>query len=260
MPELLEVERYREVAVTTIGRRITSVHAPDPWFLKGGLDADGLRAAAVGTTVAAVRRHGKVLLVTLDSEAVLGLRFGMTGRLVVDGRAPIEALEYGPAIERPEWDRVTLEFAEGGPLRLNDPRRLGGVELDPDLRRLGPDAWGLGLSALRRALAGTASPVKAVLLDQSRIAGLGNLLTDEILWRAGLDPVRPAGGLTEVELRRLQRAIRTTLPQLYAQGGSHTGVLQAERHDDGRCPRDGAVLVRRTIGGRTTRSCPVHQR
>jgi formamidopyrimidine-DNA glycosylase len=260
MPELLEVERYREAAAVTVGRRITAVTAPDRWFLKGGLDADALRAVTVGAEVTAVRRHGKVLLVVLDSGAVLGFRFGMTGRLVVDGRAPIEALAYGPPIERPEWDRLSIEFAAGGPMRLNDPRRLGGVELDPDLHRLGPDAWGIGLTAVRRALAGTTSPLKAALLDQSRVAGLGNLLTDEILWRARGAPARPAGGLTEAEVRRLHRAIRTTLPQLHARGGSHTGVLQAQRHDDGRCPRDGAALVRRTIGGRTTRSCPVHQR
>jgi formamidopyrimidine-DNA glycosylase len=102
--------------------------------------------------------------------------------------------------------------------------------------------------------------LKARLMDQGRVAGLGNLLTDEILWRAGLDPARPAGSLDEVELRRLHRTIRTVWNELLAKGGSHLGRLQASRIPGGTCPRDGEPLQRRTIGGRTSYSCPRHQR
>ena len=109
-------------------------------------------------------------------------------------------------------------------------------------------------------LAGSEAPLKARLMDQARVAGLGNLLTDEILWRAGLDPARPAGSLSPAELRRLHRHLRTTLVELGERGGSHMGDLQTMRSRDGVCPRDGAALLRRTIGGRTTYSCPVHQR
>lgn len=97
-------------------------------------------------------------------------------------------------------------------------------------------------------------------MDQSRIAGLGNLLADEILWRAGLDPARPAAELDDEEVRRLHRHTRATLDRLLDRGGSHTGDLMAERHRHGVCPRDGTSLARRTIGGRTTYSCPLHQR
>jgi formamidopyrimidine-DNA glycosylase len=97
-------------------------------------------------------------------------------------------------------------------------------------------------------------------MDQSKIAGLGNLLVDEALFQAGVDPARPAGSLGDDELKRLHRALKKTLANLTRRGGSHTGVLQPARHREGLCPLDGAPLLRRTIGGRTTYSCPVHQR
>ena len=104
------------------------------------------------------------------------------------------------------------------------------------------------------------APVKAVLLDQSRVAGLGNLLTDELLWFAGVDPARPARSLAAAERAALHRALRRTLRVLGRRGGSHTGSLQAQRAPGGACPRDGVPLARRTVGGRTTYSCPEHQR
>ena len=91
------------------------------------------------------------------------------------------------------------------------------------------------------------------------VAGIGNLLVDETLWRAGIDPARPARSLTPNEVRRRHRHLRATLVELAERGGSHTGDLQAERSRDGVCPKDGAPLLRRTVGGRTTYSCPVHQ-
>ena len=96
-------------------------------------------------------------------------------------------------------------------------------------------------------------------MDQRRVAGLGNLLADEILWRARLDPARESGALTTGERRRLHGQLRATVAQLEARGGSHMGDLQIARVRGGRCPKDGAELSRRTVGGRTTYSCPVHQ-
>ena len=96
-------------------------------------------------------------------------------------------------------------------------------------------------------------------MDQHRVAGLGNLLTDEILWRAGLDPAREARSLDDDEVRRLHRHIRPALDRMWARGGSHTGDLQDARQRGGVCPKDGTPLLRRTIGGRTTYSCPLHQ-
>jgi formamidopyrimidine-DNA glycosylase len=259
VPEILEVESYRRAAEAVVGRRIAAVDATDAWFLKRGLVASQLVAALVGERVTGARRRGKLLL--LDTEgSVLGLRFGMTGRLIVDGLAPIDELLYSSRRQDPAWDRFALHFEEGGTLRVNDPRRLGGVELDPDEDELGVDALGITEGQLAAALAGSRAPLKARLLDQARVAGVGNLLADEALWRAGLDPARAAGGLDRAEIRRLHRALRRTLEVLGRRGGSHLGDLQDARSPEGRCPRDGTPLVRRTVGGRTTYSCPTHQR
>jgi formamidopyrimidine-DNA glycosylase len=190
----------------------------------------------------------------------LGLRFGMTGRLIVDGAASIDRLEYASGRDDPAWDRFTLHFAGGTDLRLRDPRRLGGVSLDPDEDRLGVDALVATRDDVAAALGTSAAPLKARLMDQARLAGVGNLLADEILWRAGLDPARPAGGLTGGELTVLHRTLREVLDELMARGGSHTGDVRQAAALDGLCPRDGAPLTRRQVGGRTTVSCPVHQR
>lgn len=258
MPELAEVEYYRRLAEQAVDREIASVVAPDPWFLKGGLTGPLLQRAVAGARVTGARRIGKLLLLDTDGPT-LGLRFGMTGRLLLDGAAGIGDLVYGSVRDEPAWDRVTFRFADGGDLRIRDPRRLGGVTLDPDTSRLGVDAWTVTLAGLRDALATSTAPLKARLMDQARLAGVGNLTADEVLWRAGLDPARAAGSLTPAELRRLHTHLRTTFDDLITGGGSHTGTLQEHRTTDGRCPRDGTPLLRRTIGGRTTWSCPRHQ-
>lgn len=260
MPELIEVEYYRRLADRVVAKPVASVEAPDAWFLKKGLTSAVIESVFDGATITSTGRTGKLLRLVLDGDRPdVGLRFGMTGRLALDGDGPIQKLEYASGRDDPAWNRFGLRFVDGTHLRLSDPRRLGGVELDPDPGALGPDAWTITPGQLRRALADSAAPLKARLLDQAKIAGLGNLLVDETLWRAGLDPARAAGELGDGELRRLQRRIRATVSLLFDRGGSHTGDLQAERHRGGHCPRDGAELLRRTVGGRTTYSCPAHQ-
>jgi formamidopyrimidine-DNA glycosylase len=260
VPELIEVELYRRLAERALDRPVAQVDATDAWFLKGGLTADVVGDALRGRRLTTARRRGKLLVLDADGGPSLGLRFGMTGRLLVDGAPAIERLEYSSDSNDSRWDRFVVHFADGGTLRLRDPRRLGGVEFDPDEDRLGPDAMTIGTAALRDALWGSGAPLKARLMDQRRVAGLGNLLTDEILWRAGLDPARRAGSLDQRELRRLHTHLRSVLAELTERGGSHTGDLQDERARDGCCPRDGNVLLRRQVGGRTTYSCPHHQR
>lgn len=258
MPELLEIEVYRALAERTLGRTVAAVRADDDWYLKGGATADELSARLIGEKVVAAGRHGKLLLLE-TSGPVLGLRFGMTGRLLVDGTAGIDRLEYSSDRDSGTWDRFGLDFDDGGTLTMRDPRRLGGVELNPETGRLGPDAAALEAGGLRDVLAGSTTALKTRLLDQARVAGLGNLLVDETLWRAGLDPAREAGGLDPDETAALAVSITATLDELGRRGGSHTGDLQSERHREGHCPLDGTALERRTIGGRTTYSCPEHQ-
>ena len=261
MPELAEVDAYRRLATQALGRKVAEVVAPDAWYLRGGLDAGTLRDALVGRRFVDARRVGKVLLLDTDKNGpVLGLRFGMTGRLLVDGTAGVDELLYSSNQELERWDRFGVRFVDGGDLRIRDPRRLGGVELAPPEDRLGPDALSITSEALTAALARSQAPLKARLLDQARLAGVGNLAADEILWRAGLDPGRPAGTLSAKEVTELHEQLVATLRDLIAKGGSHTGDLQAQRQAGGLCPKDGTPLVRRSVGGRTTYSCPKHQR
>jgi formamidopyrimidine-DNA glycosylase len=274
VPEILEVEAARRILeARALDRTIAAVEAPDAWYLKRGLTAKVVERVLPGRRFAAARRRGKLLL--LDTTApdrgrerdaaapsgpTLGLHLGMTGRILVDGDPAGDDLLYASNREATAWHRFTVRFADGGALALRDPRRLGAVELDPDEDRLGVDALAVNTARLRSILERRCGPIKAVLLDQGGVAGLGNLLVDEILWRAGLDPARTADSLTPEEVARLGRAMSTALRVLRRRGGSHTGDLMPGRQPGGRCPRDGTPLRRATVGGRTTYWCPVHQR
>ena len=261
MPELPEVERYRLLAEKAgLHRRIASVSAPDSWYLKRGTVAEAVADALVDRRFLTARRRGKLMMLDTDDGAVLGLRFGMSGRLLVDGQVGVDQLLYGRAGADPRFERFSVTFDDGGSLAMSDPRRLGGVELEPDESRLGPDALGLSLPELRGALAGAETALKARLLDQKHIAGVGNLIADEVLWRAALSPLRPAGGLGPSALKRLHLHLTSGLADLISRGGSHTGDLMPERRPGGLCPRDGTPLVRATVGGRTTWWCPRPQK
>ena len=259
MPELPEIESYRRLAETALGRPIASVRAPDSWYLKGGATQRALRRLLVGHQLTAARRLGKLLLLDTDGGPVLGIRFGMTGTLFVDGSSSVEHLLYSPRRVNRAWDRFILGFDDDGTLEVQDPRRLGGVLIDPTLDHLGPDALSITRAQLVTALAGSVAPIKARLLDQSKVAGIGNLIADEVLWRTCLSPERPSGSLTSAEVRRLHSGLGRTLGLLMTRGGSHLGDLMEERHPGGRCPKDGTELTRATIGGRTTYWCPAHQ-
>ena len=266
MPELIEVEIYRRTATLVLGRRISSVEVVDPFGLRHdpfGRGTADVASAIVGTTVLSARRLGKLLLVDLGRDClpdvVLGLRFGMTGRLLVDGRGGIDELRYSSGRDDPAWDRFRVCFEGGGSLAVRDPRRLGTLELDPDESALGVDATRLTLSALRRVLAGSSTAVKARLLDQHLVCGIGNLLADEILWRAGVAPGVAASGIGALRVRRLYGAVHETLTELTERGGSHLGDVMEARRPGGTSPRDGAPMRVATIGGRTTWWCPKHQ-
>ncbi len=261
MPEILEAEKARElIAAKALGREIDGVHAPDAWFLKRGLTPNAAHAALPGRFITAARRRGKLLLLDTDTDGpTLALHLGMSGRIVIDGEAAGDPLLYAANGDNPAWLRFGLTFSDGGSLYLRDPRRLGAAELDPDEERLGVDAFDVRLPTFKKLVTASRAPIKALLMDQSRIAGLGNLLTDEALFRAGIDPARPANTLSDEETKVLARAVSNTLRTLQRRGGSHTGDHMAARVPGGHCPRDGAELARRTVGGRTTYSCPVHQ-
>jgi formamidopyrimidine-DNA glycosylase len=262
MPEMLEAEYARElIEARALGRVISGVDADDAWYLKRGLTKRSAKAALIGHAFTDARRRGKLLLLDTDSDGpTLALHLGMSGRVIIDGEAAGDPLLYASNKNELAYYRFGVRFADGGALHLRDPRRLGAAELDPDEERLGPDAFSLSLPHLRAVLGKSRAPLKAVLMDQSRIAGLGNLLADEVLWRAGLDPRREARSLDPDTVKLLHRTIKRTLPQLQKRGGSHTGELMAARFPGGLCPKDGTPLTISTVGGRTTYWCSFHQR
>lgn len=261
MPEMLEAEMARVVlAERALDRRIATVHAPDAWFVKRGATPAVMRSALGARSFVAARRIGKQLFVdTDDNGPTLGLHLGMSGRIIIDGVEAGDPLLYATNRDVPEWRRFGVTFVDGGSLWLRDPRRFGAVELDPDESRWGPDASMITPRQLDAILTRSSAPVKAVLMNQARIAGLGNLLTDEVLWRAGVAPDRLARDLTPDERHVIRRAIRTTIRLLGRRGGSHTGDHMPARDGGALCPRDGAPMRRTTVGGRTTFACTLHQ-
>ncbi len=261
MPEILEVESYRRLADRVVGATVVRGWA-DAYLAKKLATPATWARAVKGLTVAGTDRRGKLLLLQTDGPT-LGIRFGMTGVLLLDTTAGIEGLFYGPHTFRSAWVRGGLEFADGRRLVVHDPRRLARVEVEPDLEGLGPDALTLTrrqLDAALRTERGEGPAVKARLLDQARIAGVGNLLADEALFRAGIDPRTPIGRLDDARRAALHRALRATTRTLGRRGGSHLGDHMAARLRGGVCPLDGEDMDRATIGGRTTYWCPRHQR
>jgi len=260
MPEILEIEYYRRLAEGALDREIASVMVDE---YSGRSLGPGMDPSAIfpGLSFTAARRRGKLLL--LDTEGpTLGMRFGMTGGLLLDGLVGIDKLEYGPGTYEDKWIRASVTFCDGGALLLHDPRRLGRVLIDPDEDALGPDAFTISREEFAEALAsrGEGPPIKARLLDQAKIAGIGNLLADEILWRASISPLRGSATLTSREVTRLHAVSVEVLGELFERGGSHTGDHMVERRVGGHCPRDGQALFRQAVGGRTTYWCPKHQK
>jgi formamidopyrimidine-DNA glycosylase len=245
MPELPEAERARLALERALGREIVAVDDRDTYVCRPHAPGE-IAAALVGRRLTATHRRGKFLWAETDGGGPeLGLHLGMAGRIAVDE----------PPAPR-GWDRFVLEFADGGRLALRDKRRLGRAVLAPDFSHVGPDAAEVGRDAFRARVGRGTAPLKARLLDQRAIAGVGNLLADEALWRARLSPRRAAGDLSVAELDRLRREVRGATRDAIRDGGAHTGRIIPHRQVGERCPRCGTEMVRATIGGRTTFWCP----
>jgi formamidopyrimidine-DNA glycosylase len=271
VPELPEVESARRViARGALGRVITDVDDSDTYECRPHRPGE-IRQVLVGRRLRDVHRRGKSMW--CDTSGVgrsrapgpaLGIHLGMSGKIVIaDGKGhEIDGGDYwerGRALGDYRYARFSLSFADGGSLLLVDPRRLGRVRLDPDIDALGPDAQEITLTEFRAAMARGTAPVKARLLDQSALAGIGNLLADQILWSARIDPRLPVGELSSPDVQRLYRSVRRTVDRAIAKDGVHTLPLNDFRVPGAMCPRDGAPMVRGTVGGRTTWWCSREQ-
>jgi len=269
VPELPEVETVRRrIAPLVEGTTIASAEIVDPRLTRPvspSLVADAL----VGERIAAVERRGKYLLWRLESGRTLVVHLRMTGSLL-----------HFPAGDLPAdaHRRATLALDTGAAVGYRDVRRFGTWELldDGHLRpylasRLGPEPLAPSFTSARlaRIVAGRRAPIKAVLLDQRRIAGIGNIYADEALWRARIHPRRPAGELDAPEIAHLHRAVRAALRRGVELNGStlrdyvtpdgEGGGMQHEFHVYGRlgepCDRCGRPIERIVVGGRGTWLC-----
>jgi formamidopyrimidine-DNA glycosylase len=271
VPELPEVESARAVIDRWVpGQRIVAIEDVDLYVCRPHTAAD-FESALVRRRIARVNRRGKLLSCETSplprqrsAGPHLGLHLGMGGRIVVTdstGRVvPDGDSTHGLAGEHQhQWDRFTVHLANGLSLRLVDKRRLGRVRLDPDVDALGPDALDVGLPEFRRLLSRGTTSIKARLLDQSVLAGIGNLLADEALWQGKISPAKRVNQLEPAEVAALHRAMRQALSRSLAAGGSHTGRVIPARHEGGTCPRCGAPMRHGTIGGRSTWWCEREQ-
>ena len=251
MPELPDVEGFRREARKAAGRRIEHVEVIDATLLRGGK-----RAAVEGRRFGEPMRHGKWLIFPAGDAEVL-MHFGMTGRL-----------DWAPRrCERHRHDRIVF-VCRGGELRYRNMRKFGGVWLWRQSREqvtgpLGPDATEVDRERFAELLANRRGTVKHTLMDQTLIAGLGNLMVDEVAWRARVDPRRKVSELSSRRLERLWHAmdevVRDSLPtgRVPPAEGWLTGARDART---ARCPRCGTRLRRAAVAGRTTVWCPREQR
>lgn len=282
MPELPEVETVRRGLVPVLeGRRIDRADVrreglrwPFPPGMAGRLE---------GARVMALRRRSKYLLADLDRGETLLIHLGMSGRILISGRVPGGFHHDLPLPEK--HDHVVLDIEGGARVTLNDARRFGAMDLWPTddlglhrlLAAMGPEPLGNGFHAdiLMERSTGRRTPLKALLLDQHVVAGLGNIYVCEALWRAGLSPWQEAAVLGVEQAEALVLAIRGVLTEAIAAGGSslrdyrqadgELGYFQHAFNVYGReglpCRRTGCPgqIARGVQSGRSSFFCPVCQ-
>lgn len=277
MPELPEVETIRRSLETAIvGGRVEGVTVRRPGYVAGGRTG---RDLLVGGVIESVRRHGKQQAIVARDGRALCVQLGMSGQMLLTPGCDGEAAD--PTHTHVAW---SLRGAGGDTVRLlmRDPRRFGGVRTFADVRilegecwaKLGPDALTVGDDELAVALSKTGRAVKAAILDQCLVAGVGNIYADESLHRAGVHPGTPADRLSRRRSDRLASAIREVLAEAVEARGStmrdyrdpagDSGGYFARRRVYGRggeaCRSCGATLRAGMIGQRTTTWCPKCQR
>lgn len=269
MPELPEVETIRRALQLHLHGRVVEGLRGEPVRLRRPLEVGRLRDNLVGVRFATPRRRGKFLLLDTEPGGTLLVHLGMSGRLLlVRGRsAPV-----------PPHTHLALELDNGAELRFVDPRRFGLAQwLGPGEERSDPSLAGLGVepldpelpAVLPHLLAGRRAPVKALLLDQRLVAGVGNIYATEALWRAGIRPDRPGGRISQARLGRLAVELRRVLLEAIEAGGTtlrdyvtpegELGMfglrLGVYGRDGDPCPACDSPLRRSVIAGRSTFWC-----
>jgi formamidopyrimidine-DNA glycosylase len=271
MPELPEVETIRrDLEGKICGRRFTAVRIPPdsgkPVPVLKGIDEADFREGVVGARVDGVSRRGKFIVMHLDTDAHLVVHLRMTGAL----------LHRNPDAEPDKYVRAILTLDDGMELRFSDLRKFGGFWLmestEEVARGLGPEPLEEGFTedVLVEALKDRKAPVKSIILDQRRIAGIGNIYADEALFAAGIDPRKLGVEITPEEIGRLHRSIRSVLLAGVESRGASFSDYRDANGDSGRmqmlvqvfrrtgkpCYVCGSLIERTKVGGRSTHFCP----
>ena len=237
----------RDLAAALAGSTVSAVTVTGARSTRRHESTDAFSAALTGRRMVGFGRRGKYLLIALDPAATLVAHLRMSGQL---------RLEAGPEVPLARHSHVVISLADGRELRFVDPRTFGELFVTtpaaPELAALGVDALELTRPELARLVAGRRTGVKAVLLDQRLVAGIGNIYSDEILWTARIRGTRPAGTLRPVEVGRLHAAVTEVLHAAVESRGS--SLRDKQYVDLG--GRSGTYQERHAVYGREGQPCP----
>jgi formamidopyrimidine-DNA glycosylase len=263
MPELPEVETVARSIAPLVGRRIVSAEFRSLRILRGG-DPDGMAAGLAGRRIAGIKRYGKFLVMPLEGGGYVLIHLGMTGRLLLGG--PIG--KHTHAI-------LTLDK---GVLLFNDSRQFGSFQLSEEfparVARLGPEPLEISLADFANALKRHKTRIKALLLNQRFLRGVGNIYADEALFRAGIHPTAIANRLRGERARKLYEGVQAVLREAIDAGGSsisdyvdaqgRKGFFQFSHRVYQRtgepCVSCGTAIRRLVITQRSSHFCPKCQR
>lgn len=286
MPELPEVETVRVGLQRLLpGRAVADVS--HDWYKSFPNAPVVVEQFLCGSTVLSVRRRAKVLMIDLDSAYTLVVHLKMTGQLVFRGEQDFGAGHPSDSLvgRLPDKStRVTITFADGSCLYFNDQRKFGWMRLLPTseveqlkfFQNVGPEPLGTDFTWQQfrdRFLRRKKTSIKAALLDQTVVAGVGNIYADESLWRAMIHPATRVAMLTDAQFKALFNALREVLELSIKKGGStDKNYVNAEgkrgsylsfavvfRREGKPCPRCGAPILKTRVAGRGTHLCPVCQ-
>jgi formamidopyrimidine-DNA glycosylase len=259
MPELPDVEVFkRYIDSTSLHQKIESVEVRDRRIL-GGVSARKLQSTLKGRTFESTRRHGKNLFVGLDGGGWLLMHFGMTGGLTY----------FRDLDQVPPHDRFLISFDNGYHLAFEDQRIFGKVDLIEDPvafvreKKLGPDPLELDPGAFRERFEGRKGSVKAALMNQQVVAGVGNIYSDEILFQACLHPGTRIEQLDDATLEKLVEETRRVLKTAIERGADPQELpdhfLLPHRLEGEMCPRGNGEVRKIKAAGRTAYYCPTCQ-
>ena len=287
MPELPEVEStVRGLREKIVGKTLSSLWTDTPKLIKGGSVAK-MKKFIESRKIISVDRRAKNILIRLDKGGLILIHLKMTGHLMISkwdiikekGKEKAVTTSVGKMTDRVNgYIRVIFYFKDGTEMALSDLRKFAKVSFGAEeevlkkegVLSLGEEATEISFPDFKKAVSGSNRPIKLVIMDQDRVAGIGNIYSDDILWKAKVHPLRPASSLSDEELKEIYKAMREILKLAISLGGTSISDYRdikgnpggygdrrlVYRRDNEPCPRCGTKIQRLKSGGRSGRFCP----